>query len=387
MAILPHGGKLVNRTLTGEKLEATSEETASLPRVEIAPWEIWDLFLLAVGGYSPLEGFVDRANYLSIIERLELEDGTLFAIPIVLSTDDDTASQLNPYDKAAIVDSSDSTLAIIEITDIFDREKEKEARAVFKTTDEKHPGVERIYRGGNKCIAGPVWFFADAFQTPFPKYPSTPDATRAAIEEKGWNTCVAFQTRNPVHRAHEYLQKCAMEMVDGLLLHPIVGEIKEGDIPAEVRMKCYEILLENYYPKERVILGVLPAPMRYAGPREAIHHAIMRQNYGCTHIIIGRDHAGVGDYYGTFDAQKIFDEIDSSKLLVQPIKFEHAFYCKKCDQMASVKTCPHEAEQRVFLSGTKVREKLKNGEDLPPEFTRHEVSEVLKEYYKGLKNG
>ncbi|HDH96995.1 MAG TPA: sulfate adenylyltransferase [Proteobacteria bacterium] len=387
MSILPHGGRLVNRTLAGEELEAALEKARSLEKIRIEPWEVWDLFLIATGGYSPLEGFVDRKNYLSVMDRMELEDGTLYAIPIVLSASDETASKLAAQGEAAIVDGSDNILATIEIVDIFDREKEREARAVFRTTDEKHPGVARIYKGGDKCVAGPIRFIGEGFQVPFSGYPATPEATRNEIERKGWDTCVAFQTRNPVHRAHEYLQKCAMEMVDGLLLHPIVGEIKEGDIPAEVRMRCYEVLIENYYPKDRVILGVLPAPMRYAGPREAIHHAIMRQNYGCTHIIIGRDHAGVGNYYGTFDAQRIFDEIDRSKLLIQPLFFDHAFFCKRCGQMATVKTCPHGAEHRIFLSGTKVREKLRNGEDLPPEFTRREVAEILKEYYRGLQNG
>lgn len=387
MIIPPHGKKLAVRMLEGESKKVTSQEAKALVKIKIAPWEIWDLFLIATGGYSPLEGFVDKKNYESIIKNVELLDGTLFSVPIVLSADDDTASKLKKQRRAAIWDEQNNILAIIEIEDIFEREKEKEAKYVFKTTDEKHPGVERIYKGGNKCIAGPVWFLGEGFERPFPKYPGTPAETRAEIERRGWRTIVAFQTRNPVHRAHEYLQKCAMEMVDGLLLHPIVGETKEGDIPADVRMACYEVLLKNYYPSNRAMLGVLPAPMRYAGPREAILHAIMRQNYGCTHIIIGRDHAGVGNYYGTFDAQKIFEEIDKSKLLIKPIFFDNSFYCKTCGQMATEKTCPHDMSSRLALSGTKVRELLRQGKELPPEFTRPEIAQILREYYRGQKNG
>ena len=387
MAISHHGKKLVNRVLEGAEKMRALEESKALVKIEIAPWEIWDLFLIAVGGYSPIEGFVDSDNYKSIIKSMELKDGTLFSVPIVLSTDEQTASKLKNQRKAAIVGDQNNSLAIIEVTDIFDRRKKEEAINVFKTTDEKHPGVERIYKGGNKCVAGPIWFVGEGFEQPFPRYPGTPKETRAEIEKNGWKTVVAFQTRNPVHRAHEYLQKCAMEMVDGLLLHPIVGETKEGDIPADVRIACYEVLLKNYYPKNRAMLGVLPAPMRYAGPREAIHHAIMRQNYGCTHIIIGRDHAGVGSYYGKFDAQKIFDEIDRAKLLIQPIFFDNSFFCKACGQMATEKTCPHDQSARLMLSGTKVRELLKQGKELPPEFTRPEIAKILKEYYEGQSNG
>lgn len=385
--IQPHGNKLVTRILEGEAKKVALQEAKALVKIKIAPWEVWDLFLIATGGYSPLEGFVNRSDYESIIEEMKLTNGHLFPVPIVLSTDDDTASQLKNQRRAAISNGHDKTLAIIEIEEIFEREKGKEAKHVFRTTDEKHPGVERIYKSGNKCIAGPIWFLGEGFERPFPKYPGTPSETRSEIEKRGWKTVVAFQTRNPVHRAHEYLQKCAMEMVDGLLLHPIVGETKEGDIPADIRMACYEVLLKNYYPESRAMLGVLPAPMRYAGPREAVLHAIMRQNYGCTHIIIGRDHAGVGNYYGAFDAQKIFEEIDKESLLIQPIFFDNSFYCKICGQMATEKTCPHDESSRLILSGTKVRELLSQGKELPPEFTRPEVAQILKEYYRRQANG
>jgi sulfate adenylyltransferase len=268
------------------------------------------------------------------------------------------------------------------VSEVFDRDRDRESVEVFRTADQAHPGVAALFRMGSRCVAGPVWYLYSRDITGFPADHLTPAETRAAFKEKGWETVVAFQTRNPIHRAHEYLQKCALEIVDGLLVHPLVGETKSDDIPADVRMNCYKVLLDGYFPDQRVLLSVLPAAMRYAGPREAIFHSIMRRNYGCTHFIVGRDHAGVGDYYGTYDAQQIFDEIDQEALGIEPLMFEHAFYCTLTGQMATAKTSPSTPEQRVFLSGTKVREMLSRGESPPGEFTRPEIAEILMRSYR-----
>ena len=377
--IPPHGGVLVNRLLQGEEAEAAAARAAALPRVELQRRERCDLELVAVGAFSPLTGFMNRAAFDSVVDTMHLASGEPWTVPITLCTSRGRADDLKEGSDVALYDGeSDTVLAILHLEEKYEHDRDREAREVYRTTDMAHPGVATIMEQGEVCLGGPV----DVIRLPphedLLQYRWTPRETRAEFDRRGWRRVVAFQTRNPCHRAHEYLQKAALEICDGLLLHPLVGETaKKGDIPADVRMRTYEVMFENYYPKDRVVLTVLPASMRYAGPREAILHAIMRKNYGVTHFIVGRDHAGVGDYYGTYDAQRIFDEFDPQAIGITPLMFEHTFFCRKCDGMASSKTCPHGKEDRVFLSGTKVREMLLRGEAPPPEFTRPEVAAIL----------
>ena len=378
MPILPYGGTLINRRLDGAEADAARKRAGSLPRVQIGDVAMSDLYLIAVGGYSPLTGFMGRAEYESVLERATLANGLPWSIPVTLPVE---APSFEAGDEVALIAPDGRVAALMEVDEIFGWDRDFEAERVYGTTDRAHPGVARLDAVGDQLVAGSIRYVYEGDVSGFPERNLTPAETRAEFERRGWGTVVAFQTRNPVHRAHEYLQKCAMEIVDGLLLHPLVGDTKEDDIPAGVRMRCYEAILEHYYPRERVVLSVLPAAMRYAGPREAIFHAIMRRNYGCTHFIVGRDHAGVGDYYGTYDAQQIFDTVDRGKLGIQPLRFEHAFFCTRCDQMVSRKTCPHGKENHIFLSGTKVRELLANGERPPAEFSRPEVADVLMEAF------
>ncbi len=354
-------------------------------RVRLDQWERSDVYLISTGAFSPMEGFMGRRDYESVVEEMRLGNGLLWSIPITLSVDKEESKDLKEGHEVALVDDNGELMAVLNLEEKFEFDRVKEARSIYKTEDREHPGVKRIFGMGDVLLGGPIQYVQKGTWTQFFQYSLTPAQTRDLFEEKGWKTVVAFQTRNPVHRAHEYLQKCALEMVDGLLLHPIVGETKSDDIAADVRMRCYEVLLENYYPKDRVALVILPMAMRYAGPREAIHHAIVRKNYGCTHIIIGRDHAGVGSYYGTYDAQRIFDAVDGNELEIQPIFFDHAFFCRRCDQMVTQKTCPHDSTDHVFFSGTKVREMLRRGEYPPPEFTRPEVAEILIQSMDGGK--
>ncbi len=380
MPIAPYGGTLVDRTLTGEAAEDARKKAASLRQVELSHVAMSDLYLLAVGGFSPLTGFMGRADYEAVLDTMTLANGLPWTVPVTLAVDDVT--DVHPDDEIALIAPDGEVAAIMWVDEVYGWDRDREAQAVYGTTDRAHPGVARLDGFGDHLVAGPIHYVYGGDISGFPDRNLTPAQTRAAFEERGWETVVAFQTRNPVHRAHEYLQKSAMEIVDGLLLHPLVGDTKGDDIPADVRMECYDVILEHYYPKDRVVLSVLPANMRYAGPREAIFHAIMRRNYGCTHFIVGRDHAGVGDYYGTYDAQEIFDTVDAAKLGIQPLKFEHAMFCLRCDQMVSRKTCPHGKENHVFLSGTKVREMLARGEKPPVEFSRPEVADVLMRAYR-----
>jgi sulfate adenylyltransferase len=338
-----------------------------------------DFEMLANGGFAPLTGFLGEADWRSSVTSLRLSSGETWPIPVTLATDAD-ASEGEVISLSA---PNGKKLGRITVEEIFERDVELEAERAYGTIDEAHPGVAAIRAEGSRCLAGPIE--ADALPDhiePVRPHLLTPAETRRAFEERGWKRIVAFQTRNPIHRAHEYLTKAALEICDGLLIHPIVGETKEGDIPADVRIRCYEALMEGYYPRDRVMLGVNPSAMRYAGPREAILHAIVRRNYGCTHFIVGRDHAGVGDYYGTYDAQLIFDEVDLGELGITPLFFEHSFWCNRCEGMASGKTCPHDASDHVFLSGTKVREMLGNGEMPPQEFSRPEVAQILIDSYR-----
>ncbi len=374
--IAPHGGELV-LNMAGENERAELQERArSLPQILVGSRQLADLEMLAIGAYSPLGGFMKRADYLGVVNDMHLANGLPWTVPITLSTTSEQAATLKEGSQVALLNEHSTLQAVMTIEEKYGYDKQHEASKVYRTTEEAHPGVNAMYQQGDILLGGPVRVVALQNQT-FAQYRYTPGQSRQLFVERGWKRVVGFQTRNPVHRAHEYIQKCAMETVDGLYLHPLVGDTKGDDIPADVRMRCYEVLLANYYPTDRVILGVLPAAMRYAGPREAIFHALMRKNYGCSHFIVGRDHAGVGNYYGTYDAHHIFAEFDPARLGITPMFFDHTFFCRACDSMASSKTCPHGNDHHVTLSGTKVRQMLQAGEIPPREFSRPEVAKVL----------
>jgi sulfate adenylyltransferase/3'-phosphoadenosine 5'-phosphosulfate synthase len=378
--IAPHGGQLVNRLATPTQASALAERLFTLPRLSLGPRALADLDLIAVGAFSPLEGFLTQADYDSVVERMRLANGLPWSLPITLSASEREADALGDATEVALTDSQGDVRAVLTLAERFSRDLEREAELVYRTSDPAHPGVAAILKEGPVVLGGPVTVLErNVLGEAFRSYGLDPAETRRAFAEREWQSVVGFQTRNPVHRAHEYLQKCALEVADGLLLHPLVGETKDDDIPADVRMRCYRVLLDGYYPADRVLLSVLPAAMRYAGPREAIFHALVRKNYGCTHFIVGRDHAGVGNYYGTYDAHHIFRSFAPGELGIQPLFFDHAFFCTSCNGMASTKTCPHGAESHVVLSGTKVRDMLRAGEYPPAEFSRPEVAAVLVE--------
>lgn len=375
--IAPHGGELINRIVTGAQREEFLSKAEFLPRVQLDERAVSDLQLIAIGGFSPLTGFMGKADYDRVVEEMHLANGLPWAIPVTLSVTEEVAAPLQEGSLVRLDDSTGRYIGVLQLTEKYTYDKAREAVKVYRTDEEKHPGVAVVYAQGNVNLAGEVWLLERDPHPLFPSYQIDPAVSRAAFREKGWKTVVGFQTRNPIHRAHEYIIKCALETVDGLFLHPLVGATKEDDISADIRMRCYEIMLEHYFPNDRVILAINPAAMRYAGPREAIFHALVRKNYGCTHFIVGRDHAGVGDYYGTYDAQYIFDEFEPGTLGIQPLKFEHAFYCTRTQGMATTKTSPSLPEERIHLSGTKVREMLRRGELPPPEFSRPEVAAEL----------
>ncbi|MEO8892976.1 MAG: sulfate adenylyltransferase, partial [Coleofasciculaceae cyanobacterium] len=347
------------------------------PRVQLDDRLLSDLEMIAIGALSPLTGFMEKADYERVVTEMRLANGLPWSIPITLSVDPEGAEYLKEGEWVRLDDPQGRFVGVLELTSKYRYNKAHEATQVYGTDDQNHPGVQVLYKKGAIKLAGPVWLLQRYPHPQFPQYQIDPIQSRALFQEKGWKTIVGFQTRNPIHRAHEYIQKCALETVDGLFLHPLVGTTKDDDIAADVRMRCYEIMLDSYFPKDRVILAINPASMRYAGPREAIFHALIRKNYGCTHFIVGRDHAGVGNYYGTYDAQKIFDQFQPSEIGIVPMKFEHAFYCKRSHQMATTKTSPSAPEERIHLSGTKVREMLRRGELPPPEFSRPEVAAEL----------
>jgi sulfate adenylyltransferase len=369
--IAPHGGELVDRN--GER----PDDLDSLEVVRLTPRELADLDMLASGALSPLAGFMGREDYERVVEEMRLADGLVWALPVCLAVESAPSG-----DRVALADEDGTPIAVLEVEETYVYDKEREAERCFRTTETEHPGVARLFAQHDLYLAGPVTVFARQ-ESKFPELHRDPAETRALFAERGWKRVVGFQTRNPIHRAHEYLTKCALETVDGLLIHPLVGETKSDDVPAAVRVDAYRTLVEGYYPEDRVLVSAFPAAMRYAGPREAVWHAICRKNYGCSHFIVGRDHAGVGQYYGSYDAQLIFDELDAHELDIEPMFFEHSFWCKACGQMASAKTCPHGGDDRVFLSGTQVRELLERGELPPEEFTRPEVAQVLIEAYRG----
>jgi len=379
----PHGGELINTMASKSEREKWLQKAASLPRLTLNERELSDIDMLACGALSPLNGFMGQADYESVVEKMRLASGLVWSIPITLSVKEENAAKYEVGSDVALYAPSGEVLAILHVKEKYKYDKEREAEKVYKTKEEKHPGVAAVYEQGPIYLAGPVTVLNRVKYSDFNEYRKDPADLRKIFKEKGWRTIVGFQTRNPIHRAHEYIQKCALEIVDGLLVHPLVGATKSDDIPAAVRMKCYEALLKNYYPLDRTHLSVFPAAMRYAGPREAIFHALVRKNYGCTHFIVGRDHAGVGNYYGTYEAQQLFDQFEIEDLGIMPLKFENSFWCKRTGGMATAKTSPSTPEEQINLSGTKVREMLRAGQLPPPEFSRPEVAKILIEAMKG----
>src|ERR687893_342725 len=377
--IAPHGGYLVDRHAPEEDRGDLMRQALGLPRVPLDARTLSDLQMIASGVFSPLEGFMLRDDYESVVEDMRLANGLVWSMPVTLAVDESLARTLDRETHVALVDGTGEPVATMFLRDLYPYDKEREAKLVYRTTDREHPGVDYLNRQGDVLLGGEIDLLQPPDRGPFPGYYYEPHELRKTFSEKGWRKVVGFQTRNPVHRAHEYIQKSALETVDGLLLNPLVGETKSDDIPADVRMRSYEVILEQYYPEDRAMLAVFPAAMRYAGPREAIFHAMCRKNYGCTHFIVGRDHAGAGSYYGTYDAQHIFKKFEPVELGIIPLFFEHAFFCKHCQMMGTTKTCPHDPSQHVYFSGTKVREMLAEGEYPPPEFSRPEVVEVLME--------
>jgi sulfate adenylyltransferase len=372
----PHGGRLVDQRLAGE--EAAVLAAGGLPSLVVTAAEAADLRALATGAYSPLTGFMDAKQHQAVCEWMRLPEGLLWPIPVCLGLPEDVRVD---SEQVLLRDQAGGLLGVLQVQEVFARDRQAEAELVYGTTDPAHPGVARVLGAPRLAVAGPVQALVAPLAGPVGARAFTPTQTRAAFQARGWATVVGFQTRNPVHRAHEYLMKCALETVDGLLLHPLVGPTKDGDVPAEVRMAAYQAVLD-YFPPGRVLLGALVAPMRYAGPREAVLHALVRKNYGCTHFIVGRDHAGVGSYYGTFQAQELLASLDPEELGIVPLRFDNAFFCRRCGAMATAKTCPHPEQEQVALSGTQVRAMLTAGQLPPVEFSRPEVARLLIDAYQ-----
>jgi len=379
--ISPHGGTLINREVDGAERAQLAERAARLPKLLLNAKQISDLLMIATGAYSPIKGFLGQADYSAVISAMRLANGIIWPIPITLAVSTEEANHLREGEDVALYQ-DDRPLGVLHLVEKYTYDKTLEAELIYRTTNQAHPGVQALFNQGECLLGGPISLINRPREIPFPQYRKDPAETRALFKERGWRRVVAFQTRNPVHRAHEYIQKCALEIADGLLLHPLVGETKSDDVPADVRIRSYEEILAHYYPAARTVLSVMPAAMRYAGPKEAVFHALIRKNYGCSHFIVGRDHAGVGNFYGTYDAHHIFDQFEPHELGITPLFFDHTFYCRSCGAMASSKTCPHQPSDHVTLSGTKVRELLSAGELPPVEFSRPEVARVLIDAYR-----
>lgn len=380
--IRPHGGKLVNRMLEEGEREKWLEKAEQMPRVKLNLRQLSDVELIAIGAFSPLTGFMGSKDYENVVDNQRLKNGLPWTIPVTLAVSEEEAESVRASSEIALSDDHGQVVAIMELEEVYTYDREHEAQLVLQTTSDEHPGVNYLKTVGNRCLAGQINLLRRPDRGQFTNYLLDPKETRFLFQHRGWRTVVAFQTRNPVHRAHEYILKCALETVDGLLLHPLVGETRSEDVPAEVRLQCYLALLNSALPTSRAVLSMYPAAMRYAGPREAIFHALARKNYGCSHFIVGRDHAGVGNFYGTYDAQRKFFEFEPGELGITPICFDATFFCRECGAMASEKTCKHGPEQRLTLSGTKVRELLRADKNLPIEFTRLEVAEILRGAYR-----
>ena len=379
--IAPHGGTLVNRVVEGAEAQTLADKAKSLPSHALGMRPLSDLEMISVGAFSPLTGFMKQDDYQGVVRNMHLASGLPWSLPVTLSASREDAKRFEGK-QIALTDEAGNALAVMEVEQAYEYDKREEARLAYRTEEEAHPGVAAVYAQGEMLLGGPVRMFKRQQHTEFLQHRRDPKDTRAEFEKRGWTRIVGFQTRNPVHRAHEYIQKCALETVDAILLHPLVGATKDDDVPASVRMACYEMLLEKYYPAGHAVLSVYPAAMRYAGPREAIFHALVRKNYGCSHFIVGRDHAGVGSYYGTYDAQKIFSEFAPGELGITPMFFENSFFCRVCGSMGTAKTCPHGDDDHVTLSGTKVRQMLSEGQMPPPEFSRPEVAQILIDAYR-----
>ena len=386
--VKPHGKKkkLMPLLLSGPALQKELKKAAKLKQLKISSRETADLVMMGIGAFTPLTGFMGKKDWKGVCDKYRMADGTFWPIPVTLSASTEFAGSLKKNEEITLVDEeSGETMATMKVTEKYTIDKAHECKTIFRTVDMEHPGVKKVMSQPDVNLAGPVKVLSEAhFPDTFKGIYMTPVQTRRLFEEKGWSKIAAFQTRNPMHRSHEYLAKIAIETMDGVLIHQILGKLKEGDIPADVRADAINTLTEKYFVKDSAIQCGYPMEMRYAGPREALLHALFRQNFGCSHLIVGRDHAGVGDYYGPFDAQKIFDDIPANAIETQPLKIDHTFYCFKCDGMASMRTCPHQKEDRLMLSGTKLRKMLSEGENVPDHFSRPEVLEILKKYYAGL---
>ncbi len=387
--VKPHGGgELKPLLLEGIALEDEKARAETLPKVTITSREAGDIYMLGIGGFTPLDGFMNHADWKGVCDSYKMESGLFWPIPVTISTDSATADNTHEGSDVALFDEeSGNIVATMTVTEKYGIDKEHECMSVYKTTDLEHPGVQMVMDQGEVNLAGPIKVLSlGGFPETYGEQFMTPEQTRALFESKGWNTIAAFQTRNPMHRSHEYLAKIAVETLDGVLVHSTLGKLKKGDIPAEVRSEAIQTLIDNYFVPNSVVQAGYPLDMRFAGPREALLHAVFRQNYGCSHLIVGRDHAGVGDFYGPFDAQSIFDEIPEGALETKPLKIDWTFWCNACDGMASMKTCPHGKDDRILLSGTKVRKMLSEGEELPATFSRPEVAKVLQDYYASLSD-